>query len=139
MGTGGIKMRFNHITLIVSERERSKAFYTALGLAQLVDTPPRYARFTFPDGDATLSLEVTGDTPHQPSVHIFFECDDLDKKVAALKARGIAFYHEPTDMFYQWREARLWDPDGHDVRLYRDNLANCRLDPPWKIAQPASA
>lgn len=130
-------MRFNHITLIVTDLERSKAFYRTLGLKQLVDTPPRYARFTFPEGDTTLSLEVTGQQPAQPSVHIFFECDDLDEKVASLRAKGIEFYQQPTDMFYQWREARLWDPDGHDVRLYRENLPNQRLNPPWKIPETA--
>jgi catechol 2,3-dioxygenase-like lactoylglutathione lyase family enzyme len=130
-------MRFNHITLIVSDLERSKAFYSALGLVQLVDTQPRYARFTFPHGDATLSLEVTGETPARPSVHLFFECERLDETVAALKSKGLAFYQDPTDMFYQWREARLRDPDGHDLRLYRENLPGCRLDPPWRIKQPA--
>jgi len=38
-------MRFNHITILVTELERSKAFYRMLGLVQIVDTPPRYARF----------------------------------------------------------------------------------------------
>ena len=61
-------MRFNHITLIVTELERSKAFYRALGLIPVVDTPPRYARFRFPDGDATLSVEVTGAPPAPTSV-----------------------------------------------------------------------
>jgi hydroxymethylpyrimidine/phosphomethylpyrimidine kinase len=54
-------MRFNQITLLVTDLERSKAFYYMLGLIQIVDAPPRYARFRFPDGDATLSVEVTGD------------------------------------------------------------------------------
>jgi hypothetical protein len=35
---------------------------------QIVDTPPRYARFRLPDGDATLSIEVdpavSGTVPH---------------------------------------------------------------------------
>jgi len=34
-------------------------------------------------------------------------------------------------MFYLWREARLRDPDGHDVRLYF--AGENRLDPPWKV------
>ena len=63
---------------------------------------PRYARLVFPDGDETLSLEVTGEAA-QP----------------------------PTDMSYLWREARLRDPDGHQIRLY-DAGVN-RLNPPWRI------
>ena len=128
-------MRFNHVTLIVTDLERSKAFYRTLGLIQLVDAPPRYARFTFPEGDATLSLEVTDDAGavSPPSAQLFFECETVDDTFAALKSKGMVFEQDPQDMFYFWREARLRDPDGHDIRLYKD-LGDYRLNPPWKIA-----
>jgi len=129
-------MNFNHVTLIVRDFERSKAFYRTLGLTQLVDAPPRYARFTL-DGDATLSIEVLPDAPGAPgSSHIFFEVEDVDAKVAELKAHGLPFYQDPTDMHYLWREARLHDPDGHDLRIYSD-ATGARLNPPWKL-QPAA-
>ena len=135
-------MRFNHVTLIVTHFERSKSFYRTLGLTQLVDAPPRYARFTFPAGDATLSVEVDGGVTGTPgAVQLFFECDTIDATVSELKEKGLVFYQDPTDMFYGWREARLRDPDGHDVRLYRENVPNQRLDPPWRIkasGDPAS-
>jgi catechol 2,3-dioxygenase-like lactoylglutathione lyase family enzyme len=124
-------MRLNHITLIVSNLERSKQFYRTLGLIQIVDTPPRYARFRFPDGDATLSVEVTGEAPAPPRVQLYFECDRLDETVAALKTKGVVFDQDPTDMFYLWREARLRDPDGYAVCLYF--AGENRLDPPWKM------
>ena len=125
-------MRFNHITLIVTDFERSKAFYATLGLQQIVDAPPRYARFVFPEGDATLSIEVTGETTAEPpSPQLYIECDDLDERVALLQARGLVFEQEPTDMSYLWREARLRDPDGHHVRLYR--AGENRLNPPWRM------
>jgi len=124
-------MRLNHVTLIVSEFERSKAFYEALGLLQIVDAPPRYARFMLPDGGATLSIEVTGEPPAPARAQIFLECDDLDARVAELQRRGVSFTHDPTDMPYLWREARLRDPDGHDVRLY--HAGENRLNPPWRI------
>ncbi|HET8945174.1 MAG TPA: VOC family protein [Dehalococcoidia bacterium] len=127
-------MRLNHITLVVTDLVRSKEFYRKLGLIQIVDTPPRYARFRMPDGDATLSVEVIeGSPPNSASAHFFFECEDVDATVSALKAQGIEFYQEPTDMFYAWREARLRDPDGHDIRLYTENAKDVRLNPPWKI------
>ena len=127
-------MKFNHITLVVTDLERSKAFYSKLGLIQIVDTPPRYARFRVPDGDATLSVEVDGDATGNPgAAQIFFECPDIDAVVSGLKAKGISFEQEPTDMFYLWREARLRDPDGHDIRLYQENAPDVRLNPPWKI------
>ena len=124
-------MRFNHVTLIVSDFERSKAFYSALGLRVIVHSPPRYARFEFPEGDSTLSIEVTGDQPATGSAQIFFECDDLDAAVAALKEKGVSFEQDPMDMPYLWREARLRDPDGNDVRLYF--AGENRLNPPWRV------
>lgn len=127
-------MRLNHITLVVSDLDRSKEFYRKLGLIQIVDTPPRYARFRMPEGDATLSVEVIeGAPPNSASAQLFLECDDVDGTVAVLKAEGLAFDQEPTDMFYLWREARLRDPDGHDIRLYSENAKDVRLNPPWKI------
>jgi catechol 2,3-dioxygenase-like lactoylglutathione lyase family enzyme len=124
------------VTLVVSNLERSKAFYRTLGLTQIVDTPPRYARFTFPEGDATLSIEVIEGSPPGPAnAHFFFECEALDETVARLKCRGLVFQQDPTDMFYLWREARLRDPDGHDIRLYRQNSPGVRLDPPWKMKE----
>jgi catechol 2,3-dioxygenase-like lactoylglutathione lyase family enzyme len=131
-------MRFNHITLDVADLERSKAFYRTLGLIQIVDSPPRYARFVFPEGDATLSVEVMGDRPDRPvdRAQLFFECDALDERVAALKGKGLVFEQEPTDMFYLWREARLRDPDGHELRLY--HAGENRLDPPWRLKAPAA-
>ncbi len=127
-------MKFNHVTLIVSDFERSKAFYKALGLIQIVDSPPRYARFRFPHGDSTLSVEVDPSISGSPgAAQVFFECEDVDAAVAASKSKGLKFYQEPTDMFYLWREARLRDPDGHDIRLYKENEHDVRLNPPWKI------
>jgi catechol 2,3-dioxygenase-like lactoylglutathione lyase family enzyme len=128
-------MRFNHITLDVADLERSKRFYAALGLAQIVDSPPRYARFVLPEGDATLSVEVMGDRAERPAdrAQLFFECDALDETVAALKAKGLVVDQEPTDTFYLWREARLRDPDGHELRLY--HAGENRLNPPWKLKE----
>ena len=143
-GVGGDRkgqpVRLNHITLLVTDLERSKAFYQTLGLSQIVDVPPRYARFVFPDGDATLSLEVKGerDAAQAAMAEIFFECDAVDETVTALKAKGVSFDQDPTDMFYGWREARLRDPDGHELRIYKD-LGDYRLNPPWKLRETASA
>jgi catechol 2,3-dioxygenase-like lactoylglutathione lyase family enzyme len=129
-------MRFNHITLDVRELERSKEFYRTLGLIQIVDAPPRYARFVFPEGDATLSVEVMGNGSERPADHaqLYFECAELDATVAALKAKGLVFEQDSTDTFYLWREARLRDPDGHALCLYFPG--ENRLDPPWKLKSP---
>jgi catechol 2,3-dioxygenase-like lactoylglutathione lyase family enzyme len=124
-------MRLNHVTLIVTNFERSTAFYKALGLIPIVHEPPRYARFRCPDSDETLSVEVTGEPPATSRTQLYFECLDLDGTVAQLKAKGFVFEQDPTDMSYLWREARLKDPDDHDIRLYF--AADYRLNPPWKV------
>jgi hypothetical protein len=62
---------------------------------------------------------------------LFFECPDLGRTVADLKAKGVSFEQDPTDMFYLWREAWLKDPDGHEIRLYY--AGENRLNPPWKV------
>src|SRR5258705_5504946 len=102
-------MRSNHVTLIVSDLERSKAFYERLGLIQIVDAPPRYARFVFQENEATLSVEVTDEAAPSKGnqAQLFFECDDLDERVVMLEAAGVHFEQRPTDMSYLWREARL--------------------------------
>lgn len=124
-------MRLNHVTLIVTDFDRSAAFYRSLGLVPIVHEPPRYARFRCPDSDETLSIEVTGEPPGPARAQLFFECPDLDETVTRLKRDGVTFVQDPTDMPYLWREARIRDPDGHDIRLYfaEDN----RLNPPWKV------
>jgi catechol 2,3-dioxygenase-like lactoylglutathione lyase family enzyme len=126
-------VRFNHVTLIVADLERAKRFYKALGLEQIVDAPPRYARFVFPENEATLSVEVTdgASPPGANQAQLFFECDDLDERVATLEAAGFHFDQPPTNMSYLWREARLRDPDGHDLRLYK--AGDNRLNPPWRM------
>ena len=78
-------MRFNHVTLEVADLERSKEFYKRLGLIQIVETPPRYARFRLPEGDATLSVEVNGEKGAEnpsPRATLSLECDGLDETVS---------------------------------------------------------
>lgn len=124
-------MRFNHVTLIVTHLETSLKFYARLGLRPIVLAAPRYARLEFPDGDETLSLEVTGEPAQSSRIQLYFECTDLDAVCATLRADGVTLEQAPMDMAYLWREARLRDPDGHQIRLYFAGVN--RLNPPWRI------
>jgi catechol 2,3-dioxygenase-like lactoylglutathione lyase family enzyme len=124
-------MRMNHVTLIVSDLDTSLRFYGKLGLTPIVLAEPRYARMVFPDGDETLSLEVTGEVAQPSRVQLYFECPGLDEVCSRLERGGLQFEQPPTDMSYLWREARLRDPDGHQVRLY--DAGENRLNPPWRI------
>jgi len=124
-------VRLNHVTLIVTDLEASMSFYEALALKPIVLEKPRYVRFVLPSGDETLSLEVTGEQKAGSRVQIYLECPDLDATCLDLKGRGVEFEQESTDMDYLWREARVRDPDGHQIRLYF--AADNRLDPPWRL------
>jgi catechol 2,3-dioxygenase-like lactoylglutathione lyase family enzyme len=126
-------VRLNHVTVTVTEIERSVAFYELLGLEQIVANYPTYARFVSPEGDTTLSLHglAPASEPPSPSVSLHFECDDVDGKVAELKAKGVTFDMDPTDQPYLWREAILSDPDGNRIFLF--SAGENRLNPPWRL------
>ena len=49
----------------------------------------------------------------------------------ALKEQGVVFDTEPADEPWLWREARLRDPDGNVLCLYRAGVN--RRNPPWRV------
>lgn len=122
-------MMLNHVTLPAHDYAASLAFYTALGLTQIVAAPPRYARFEM-DGGATLSFEVT-DGGRAGAAEIYLHCDDVDAAHAAAAARGVQFDFAPRDETYLWRRAGVTDPTGNLIFLYaaRDN----QRFPPWRL------
>jgi catechol 2,3-dioxygenase-like lactoylglutathione lyase family enzyme len=126
-----VVVRLNHVTLAVSDVERSAGFYARLGLSQIVADYPSYARFLAPQGDTTLSLHHAEHTPPAPSASIHFEVDDVDHAVARLERAGFDFECDPVDQPYLWREAILLDPDGHRIFIY--HAGENRIDPPWRL------
>src|SRR5690348_1205086 len=123
-------MRLNQITFPATDLAASIAFYQALGFTLIVKTD-HYARLENPRDDSTLSLELT-DKPAADGAHVYFECDDLDAFVTALKDKGIIFDSAPEDMPWLWREAWLSDPAGNKLCLY--HAGSNRRFPPWRIA-----
>lgn len=124
-------MRLNQVTVPALDLARSIAFYQALGLKLIVKSE-HYARFEVGDGAETFSLQLTDDASGAANgPHVYFECDDLDARVEKLKAKGIAFDHDPKDQSWLWREAWLTDPAGVKLCLYRAG-ENWRF-PPWRL------
>ena len=123
-------MNLNQITIPVLDIPKSIAFYEFLGLNLIVHTHDSYARLELPHGDATLSLSKVNQLPQGDGIKIFFECDDLDKKVTYLKTQGVVFKNDPIDQSWLWREAHLYDPDGNHLVLYR--AGENRKNPPWR-------
>jgi catechol 2,3-dioxygenase-like lactoylglutathione lyase family enzyme len=124
-------MNLNQITVPSLDLERSIPFYETLGLKLIVKAMPHYARFECPDGASTFSLHKADKLPSGEGVYVYFECDELDQKVATLKEQGIKFDLEPTDQTWLWREARLKDLDNNQIILYI--AGENRLNPPWRI------
>lgn len=124
-------MRLNQVTVPLLDYEASKAFYLKLGLKLIVDSPPRYARFEMPEGGGTFSIEKVEGVAGSEWPLIWFESDRLDELAADLKAKGVAFDSDPTDMSYLWRVALLRDPAGNQIALY--HAGENRLNPPWRV------
>jgi hydroxymethylpyrimidine/phosphomethylpyrimidine kinase len=127
----GAGPRLNQVTVTGKDYRKSVEFYRGLGLAQIVDSPENgYARFETAGG-ATLSVQIDPDETISPTTAVYLECDDLDERVEQLARSGIAFEHGPRNQPWLWREARLRDPDGNIIFLYKAGEA--RRFPPWRM------
>jgi len=129
-------MRLNQVTIPSIDVKRSVEFYKRLGLIQIVESLPSYARFVCPDGDSTFSIHLVEEVAAGEKPVIYFECDDLDQTLAELEQRGVELDSGPLDQSWLWREAYLRDPDGNVICLYF--AGENRLNPPWRI-QPETS
>ena len=118
-------MKLNQVMVGTTDYAASVDFYRRLGLRQIVDSAPRYARFETQSGE-TLSIHavdaVVGTTI------VYFEVDDVDSFVAAL---DLPIEAGPADQEWLWREARLRDPCGNAICVY--HAGENRRFPPWRI------
>ena len=125
--------RLNQVTVTGKDYVRSVQFYRRLGLRQIVDSPDTgYARFEAAGG-VTFSVQIDAEEEIAATTAVYFECDDLDERVEQLARAGIPFEHGPRNQPWMWREARLRDPDGNIIFLYKAGEA--RRFPPWRITE----
>ncbi|MGB5722680.1 MAG: VOC family protein [Woeseiaceae bacterium] len=124
-------MDLNQVTLPSTNYDESVRFYRTMGLRQIVDSPPRYARFETGAG-TTLSIHAVGAEAEGACVVVYFEVDNVDLEVRKLKNLGLKFESEPTDQDWLWREAYLYDPSGNRLCIY--NAGDNRRFPPWRLA-----
>ena len=119
----------NHVAVGCRTYAASVNFYKALGLSLIVDSPSKgYARFEAPNG-VTLSIYQRDDIA--TSTIIYFESKRLDAWVTELVSQGYAFEQLPQDESWGWREARLLDPSGNIVCLYK--AGENRRYPAWQL------
>ena len=128
----GLGLRLNQVTVTGKDYAKMVEFYRRLGLKQIIDSPENlYARFEA--GAATFSVQCDPEAEIGETVAVYFECDDLDERVERLARSGIPFEHGPRNQPWDWREARLRDPSGNTVFLYRAGEA--RRFPPWRMEE----
>lgn len=127
-------MDLNQITVPVTSLSKSIVFYESLGLKLIVRSEPHYARFTCSAGNSTFSLHRV-DTPRtgENGTWIYFEVEDIDRTFSDLEKKGLIFEAPPEDKSWLWREARIKDPDGNVVIVYR--AGENRKNPPWRLRQ----
>ena len=127
----GAGPRLNQVTVTGTDYRKSVEFYRALGLRQIIDSPENgYARFET-GGGATLSVQIDAEERISSTTAVYLECDDLDERVEQIARSGVAFEHGPRNQPWMWREARLRDPSGNIIFLYKAGEA--RRFPPWRI------
>lgn len=125
-------MDLNQITIPCTDYDASVAFFKRLGLCQIVDSPPRYARFETAFG-STLSIHRIDAVAADSEVVVYFEVEDVDAVVNSLKEDGLTFESEPADQEWLWREAYLRDPAGNSVCIY--HAGENRRFPPWRVEE----
>jgi hydroxymethylpyrimidine/phosphomethylpyrimidine kinase len=129
----GAGPRLNQVTVTGKDYGKSVEFYRALGLRQIVDSPENgYARFETAGG-VTLSVQIDPEETVSATTAVYLECDDLDERVEKLARSGIPFEHGPRNQPWMWREARLHDPSGNIIFLYKAGEA--RRFPPWRVEE----
>ena len=130
----GLGLRLNQVTVTGNDYAKMVEFYRRLGLHQIVDSPEsHYARFES-DGGTTFSIQIDPEVKPDETTAIYFECDDLDERVERLARGGLPFEHGPRNQPWMWREARLRDPAGNTVFLYK--AGESRRFPPWRMKEP---
>ncbi len=126
-------MKFNNVRLLVKDYRKCFDFYTRkLGFEPLWDIEECYGAFKVAVGIEGLSIflsdymaPVAGNADEQQPVGgreksmICFEVANVDETYCALRAKGVAFINEPTDMpGWGARVVHLRDPEENLIELY---------------------
>ena len=124
-------MNLNQVTIYSEKPVETVEFFEKLGLKRIVDSMPRYARLECPDGESTLSVNIAENVVVTNNIVLYFECDEIDAKVAEFKSIGLEFEEDPSDRDWLWREAYLKDPNGNKICLFY--AGDNRKNPPWRV------
>ena len=128
----GAGPRLNQVTVTGKDYDKIGRFLSRARASSRSSTAAEndYARFETAGG-ATFSVQIDPEETMSETTAIYLECDDLDARVDRLARSGMPFEHGPRNQPWMWREARLRDPVGNIIFLYRAGEA--RRFPPWRI------
>ena len=123
--------RSPQVVLFVEDAERSAAFFTRLGFAEVFRTPasgpPMHIDVALED--MRLGLATIRSVEHDHGLHVaagpgraavVVWTDDVDRDLAQLEQDGVPVLARPALWLGRLRIAWIEDPDGHPVQLVQE-------------------
>ena len=110
------------VSIPVTDQKRALDFYTKrLGFSIFTDQPLGDQRWIeLQVGRSETKIVLFTPKGHEAWIgkplNISFRCDDIEKTVAELRERGVAFEGEPQKFDWGWH-AQFKDPDGNVFSL----------------------
>lgn len=113
----------HHVSVNVSDAERSVAFYTdVLGGAVRTDRPHLGVAGAWIDLGATQVHLIEADVPPNMGQHFALLVDDLDAAVRELRSKGLEV--EDGHVIGPDRQTFIADPDGNAIELHQLGTAS---------------
>ena len=110
-------LKFDHLTLPVSDWRRSRDWYIErLGMKLEFELAERRTAALQDEHDFTIFVQQMDD-PHPAGLALYFQVQDVEAAHRSLTARGVRFTHSPQSVFWGYG-AELADPDGYLIRLW---------------------
>jgi catechol 2,3-dioxygenase-like lactoylglutathione lyase family enzyme len=105
----------DHLYMLVSDLERSVAFYERLGF-----TATRWGEYVRLEGSngMYIGMEQGPDVVAGRTIELVIRVDDVDLRFEALVAAGVWFDGSPADQEWGARHVWLTDPDGNRLSLF---------------------
>lgn len=112
-----------HISLDVTDLERSLAFYRAFFGVEPVKLKPDYAKFDLAEPAVNFTLNVRPFTPGGALNHLGIQVEDsrlVHEAQARLQAAGLLTTEELNTTCCYALQDKIWvqDPDGHDWEVF---------------------
>jgi predicted enzyme related to lactoylglutathione lyase len=111
-------MKFDHLSIPVSNVERSRVWYVAtLDLKVEFEVPERRSVALQDSEGFAIFLQETPSAVDPNGCALWFQVSDVDATFADWSARGVTFAHGPRKSFWGYG-VELVDPDGYCIRLW---------------------